>query len=66
MKILESFYHWGVESHKTKLEWVEDIEILRFLEMNLNVKIIEVSDVGCSVDIPSDVNKVEKLLNEKI
>ena len=63
-KELESFYHWGVESGKTKLEWVEDIEILRFLEMNHNVKIIEVLDVGCSVDIPSDVNKVEKLLNE--
>ena len=61
-KELESFHKWGIENGKTKLEWVEDIEILRFLEMNHNVKIIEVSDVGCSVDIPSDVKKVERLL----
>ena len=61
-KELEKFYHWGVENGKTELEWVEDIEILRFLEMNYNVKVIEVADVGYSVDIPSDVNKVEKLV----
>ena len=63
-KELESFYLWGVENGKTKLEWVEDIEILRFLEINYNVKIVEVSDVGWSVDIPSDVEKVEDMISE--
>ena len=65
-KELESFYKWGIENGKTELEWVEDIEILRFLEMNHNVKIIEVSDVGWSVDMPSDVEKVEDVISERL
>jgi len=65
-KELESFYRRGIENGKTELEWVEDIEILRFLEMNYNVKIVEVSDVGWSVDIPSDVEKVEDVISERL
>jgi|TARA_B100001971_G_C18258096_1_gene584010 3-deoxy-manno-octulosonate cytidylyltransferase (CMP-KDO synthetase) len=65
-KELESFYKWGIENGKTELEWIEDIEILRFLEMNHNVKIIEVSDVGWSVDMPSDVEKVEDVISERL
>tara|TARA_B100000073_G_C23738093_1_gene572883 strand:+ start:1535 stop:2578 length:1044 start_codon:yes stop_codon:yes gene_type:complete len=59
---LTKFYHYGIVNGKSKLEWIEDVEILRFLEIGHNVKIVEVSDVGWSVDIPSDVKKVERLL----
>ena len=49
---------------KTPLEWSEDIEINRFLEMGMKVKMVEVEDVTHAVDIPEDVKIVEELLNE--
>jgi 3-deoxy-manno-octulosonate cytidylyltransferase (CMP-KDO synthetase) len=48
---------------KTPLEWSEDIEINRFLEMGMKVKMVEVEDVTHAVDIPEDVKIVEELLN---
>ena len=51
------------EKGKTPLEWSEDIEINRFLEMGMKVKMIEVEDVTHAVDIPEDVKIVEELLN---
>jgi len=49
-------------SKKTPFEEVEDIEILRFLELGLPVKLIEVSGKSVAVDIESDVHKVIKLI----
>jgi 3-deoxy-manno-octulosonate cytidylyltransferase (CMP-KDO synthetase) len=46
------------------LEWSEDIEINRFLEMGVKVKMVEVDDVTHAVDFPEDVKIVEELLNE--
>jgi 3-deoxy-manno-octulosonate cytidylyltransferase (CMP-KDO synthetase) len=51
---------------KTPLELIEDIEILRFLENDVPVSMLEVSSSSVAVDFPSDVEKVEHLLNEKI
>jgi 3-deoxy-manno-octulosonate cytidylyltransferase (CMP-KDO synthetase) len=49
---------------KTKIEQVEDIEILRFLENDIPVKMIEVSSSSIAVDVPEDVEKViESLKN---
>lgn len=46
-------------SKKTSLEEIEDIEILRFLEMGYRVKMVEVSGSSVAVDVPSDVLRVE-------
>ncbi|RXK87345.1 3-deoxy-manno-octulosonate cytidylyltransferase [Filimonas effusa] len=43
---------------KTNLEFEEDIEILRFLELGFNVRMIELSDDSIAVDAPDDVANV--------
>ena len=52
------------ETNRTPLEKIEDIEILRLLEIGCPVKMVEVSDSSISVDIPEDVNKVINFLKE--
>jgi 3-deoxy-manno-octulosonate cytidylyltransferase (CMP-KDO synthetase) len=47
---------------KTPLEEVEDIEILRFLESQYAVKMIEVNKGSIAIDIPEDVERVIKIL----
>ncbi|PKG72930.1 3-deoxy-manno-octulosonate cytidylyltransferase [Shewanella sp. Choline-02u-19] len=48
---------------KTAIEQVEDIEILRFLENDISVQMIEVASSSIAVDVPSDVDRVIKALN---
>ena len=62
-KELEEFHFFG---KKTNLEELEDIEILRFLELGMNVKMYKCKEGSLAVDIPSDVEKVEKALLNKI
>jgi len=59
----EELSKFGSRDEKTPLEWSEDIEINRFLEMGMKVKMVEVEDVTHAVDIPEDVKIVEELLN---
>lgn len=47
---------------KTPLESVEDIEILRFLELGLDVHLVEVSGKSMAVDVPSDVTKAREII----
>ena len=61
-KELEKFYGFG---KKTNLEELEDIEILRFLELGMKVKMFKCKEGSLAVDIPSDVEKVEKVLIHK-
>lgn len=49
---------------KTPLERIEDIEILRFLELGRRVRMVEVSGSSIAVDRPEDIAKVEKALRE--
>ncbi len=51
-------------THKTELEKMEDIEILRFLELGWEVRMVEMSDTSIAVDIPDDVLKAEKAYAE--
>ena len=51
-------------SKKTPLEDIEDIEILRFLELGYEVKMISLSGSGIAVDVPEDIKKVETYLDE--
>ena len=49
---------------KTPLEAIEDIEVLRFLELGYRVQMIPLSGNGISIDVPEDIKKVESYLNE--
>ena len=50
---------------KSNIEKIEDIEILRFFELNKKIKMVKVSNSAIAVDEPSDKKKVEKFLNER-
>ena len=45
---------------KGTLEYYEDIEILRFLDIGVNIRVIETKSVSLAVDVPEDVIKVEE------
>ena len=49
---------------KTINERFEDIELLRFIDLGFKVKMIHTSADSIAVDIPEDVSKVEKFLEE--
>ena len=49
---------------KTMLEAEEDIEILRFLELGYEVRMIPLTADSISVDVPEDVERVKTKLNE--
>lgn len=48
---------------KTPLEKLEDIEILRFLEIGYEVHMIKVSSTSIAVDVPEDVARVQRVLD---
>ena len=45
---------------KTQLEEIEDIEIIRLLELDVNVKCVELIDSGVSVDFREDIEYIEE------
>ena len=49
---------------KTSLESVEDIEIIRFLEKGMRVKMLELDTVSYAVDYPEDIKKIEEIYSE--
>jgi 3-deoxy-manno-octulosonate cytidylyltransferase (CMP-KDO synthetase) len=49
---------------KTPLEAMEDLEILRFLELGYEVRMIPLSSDSIAVDMPEDVERVKLKLNE--
>lgn len=51
--------------NKTPVEQIEDIEILRFLEMGFDVQMVEMSSDSISVDIPEDIPRVENAIKER-
>ena len=57
---LKDFADYG---KKTPLEFEEDIEIDRFIEMGHKVKMVMVDNVSHAVDYPSDIEIVEKMLS---
>ena len=59
----QSLIDFSSIDNKTPLEKVEDIEILRFLELGYEVQMVDVSNTSLAVDVPEDVEKVEKILN---
>lgn len=59
-KTIEYFFNCPVSA----LEEYEKLEQLRFLDNGVNIKIIETDYKSFGVDIPGDVEKIEKLLRE--
>ena len=51
--------------HKSPVEKIEDIEILRFLEMGWRIKMIEMSGDSVAVDTPQDLEIVRKKMGHK-
>ena len=60
-KILVNLF--GKNKKKTSLEKIEDIEILRFIENNIPVKMIKVGDNKLSIDTKFDL-KMARMLNK--
>ena len=60
---LNKFLSYG---RKSELEKIEDIEILRFFEFGKNIKMYKASKSSLAVDIPEDVELVEKELSKNI
>ncbi|WP_445005934.1 3-deoxy-manno-octulosonate cytidylyltransferase [Halomonas mongoliensis] len=49
---------------KSELEYSEDIEILRFLELGKTIRMVETRPGSLAVDVPDDVPKVEAALHQ--
>ena len=58
----EALKAFASRASKTPLEAIEDIEILRFLELGFDVQMITVSESAIAVDVPADVERVEQAL----
>lgn len=54
------------ESPRGKIEQIEDIEILRFIESGYKVKYIEVESETIAVDTPNDLEKVRKIVTDRL
>lgn len=59
---LQTFAEYG---RKTPLEEIEDIEILRFLELGWDVRMVELSNDSIAVDCPDDVARVEVAIRQR-
>ncbi|NLR78595.1 3-deoxy-manno-octulosonate cytidylyltransferase [Chitinophaga eiseniae] len=55
---------FGTQEKKGNAEFYEDIEILRFLELGIPVKMVEMKSPSIAVDIPEDVSRVELWLKK--
>ena len=53
------------KKRKSSLEKKEDIEILRFFDLNKKIKMVQLNSNSIAVDEISDVKKAEKLLKKK-
>ena len=63
---LEFFCNYGKQFGKAKIEAIEDIEILRFIENGYKVQFVEVNSETIAVDTPNDLEKVRKVISAKI
>jgi 3-deoxy-manno-octulosonate cytidylyltransferase (CMP-KDO synthetase) len=60
----EQLLKFGDFGRKSKLENSEDIEILRYMELNIPIKMVEVVGNSYAVDIEEDIIVVENRLKE--
>lgn len=65
-RALQFYSEYGKNYGKAKIEAIEDIEILRFIENGYKVQYIEVDSDTVAVDTPKDLEKVCKLMENLI
>jgi 3-deoxy-manno-octulosonate cytidylyltransferase (CMP-KDO synthetase) len=53
---------FALQGSKTPHEELEDIEILRFVEMGMTVRMIQVDSVGIAIDTPEDLERAKQFL----
>lgn len=63
---LEFFCDYGEKNGKARVEAIEDIEILRFIENGYKVQYIEVDSDTVAVDTPNDLEKVRRIVKGRI
>ncbi len=63
---LKFFCDYGAKYGKAKIEAVEDIEILRFIENGYKVRYVEVESETVAVDTPNDLEKARAIVAAKI
>lgn len=63
---LRFYCEYGRKYGKAKIEAIEDIEILRFIENGYKIQYIEVNSETVAVDTPNDLEKVRAIVSMKI
>jgi 3-deoxy-manno-octulosonate cytidylyltransferase (CMP-KDO synthetase) len=62
---IECLARFTSQTEKTVIEKIEDIEILRFLEMGYDVRMVQLSGSSYAVDTPDDLEKVRNIIKEQ-
>jgi 3-deoxy-manno-octulosonate cytidylyltransferase (CMP-KDO synthetase) len=63
---LDFFCNYGKKYGKAKMEAIEDIELLRFIENGYKVQFIEVNSETVAVDTENDLNKVRSIMEAMV
>lgn len=63
---LQFYCDYGKTYGKAKIEAIEDIELLRFIENGYKIKFMEVEVESLAVDTPNDLDKVRSIMAAKI
>lgn len=63
---LEFYCDYGMRHGKAKVEAIEDIEILRFIENGYKVQYIEVDSETIAVDTPKDLERVRSIVAARL
>lgn len=58
-------HQFSMTQEKAPCELSEDIEILRFLDLGLEVRMVELPSITLAVDIPEDIELVERAMTSK-
>lgn len=65
-KALQFYCEYGMKYGKARIEAIEDIEILRFIENGYKVQYIEVDSETIAVDTVNDLEKVCRLVHKRL
>lgn len=60
----EELEKFGSTKKKSYVEDLEDIEILRFFQLGISVKMVETTGASLAIDVPADVEEVERKIAE--
>lgn len=63
---LKFYCEYGKKYGKAKIESIEDIEILRFIENGYKVQYVEVDSDTVAVDTPQDLERVREIMKQKL